>query len=127
MAIHPLEASVRQQPGVAIIDLHGDVDGDAELVLENAYAEAERQDPAAVLLNFARVAYINSKGIALIVVLLRRATRSGRRLLVCGLSDHYREIFRITRLSDYIAVCTDKESALAEIRLPDTALPVSSR
>ena len=127
MLYHKLEANVRQQSGVAIIDLYGDIDGNAEHALMDAYAKAERQDPAAILLNFAQVAYINSKGIALIVVLLRRAASLGYRLLVCSLRDHFREIFRITRLSDYIAVCTDKESALAEIRLPDTALPVSSR
>jgi anti-anti-sigma factor len=125
MATYPLEASVRHHPGMAIIDLRGDVDGDAEGILEDAYTKSERQDPDAILLNFARVAYINSKGIALIVVLLRRATQSGRRLLVCGLSDHYREIFQITRLSDYITVCTDRESALAEIRLPGAVMPVS--
>lgn len=117
MAIHQLEANVRQRPGVAIIDLCGDIDGGAEPVLTDAYYEAETQDPGAILLNFARVAYINSKGVALIVVLLRRATESRRRLLACGLSEHYREIFQITRLADYISVYADEESALAASRL----------
>ena len=126
MATYQLEASIRQQLGMVIIDLYGDIDGNAEHVLTDAYAKAERQDPAAILLNFARVDFINSKGIALIIVLLRQAHKSGRRLLACGLSDHYREIFQITRLDDYITVCTDRESALAEIRLPDTVVHASS-
>jgi anti-anti-sigma factor len=115
MPIYQLRASVREQSGVAIIDLCGDIDGNAEHALMDAYDQAERQDPAAVLLNFAQVAYINSKGIALIVVLLRRAAHSGQRLFVCSLRDHFREIFRITRLSDYMAIRTDEESALEEI------------
>ena len=124
MGIHQLEATVCQRPGVATIDLCGDIDGGAEHVLTEAYYKAETQDPGAILLNFARVAYINSKGLALIVVLLRRATESGRRLLACGLSEHYREIFQITRLAEYISVYADEESALAASRLIEAARQV---
>jgi anti-anti-sigma factor len=123
--MQPLKATLRRQPGVAIIDLHGDIDGDSEGVLEDAYTQAEEHDPRAILLNFAGVDYINSKGIALIVVLLRRATHSGRRLLACALNDHYREIFQITRLSDYIDVCTDEKSGLAQARPLDTVWQAS--
>jgi anti-sigma B factor antagonist len=126
MGIEPFEASVRHLPGVAIIDLRGDVDGDAEELLEDAYATAEQEEPAVILFNFSQVDYINSKGIALLVVLLRRAIASDRRLLACGLNEHYAEIFRITRLSDYIAVCTDEKSALAKIRIPEAVLQASS-
>jgi anti-anti-sigma factor len=127
MTPQQLKISIRHQPGVAIFDLQGDIDGQAEDVLEHAYTKAERQDPAAIMLNVAQVNYINSKGIALIVVLLRRATGSGRRLLVCGLNEHYQEIFQITRLSDYITVCTDEESALTRIQPHDAAVPLPSR
>ena len=57
-----------------------------------------------ILLNFQEVDYINSTGIALIVGLLAQARKSHRRLVVCGLSEHYQEIFRITRLSDFIEI-----------------------
>ncbi|MGD8518041.1 MAG: STAS domain-containing protein [Anaerolineae bacterium] len=128
MAQQP-KINVRHQPSVAILDVHGDIDGQAEDILESAYTRAERQDPAAIVLNVTQVNYINSKGIALIVVLLRRATESGRRLLVCGLNDHYQEIFQITRLSDYIIVCTDEETALTLTRTQshETAVPLPSR
>ena len=36
------------------------------------------------------------------------------RLLACNLSEHYVEIFNITRLSDFISVLPDEESAIAE-------------
>jgi anti-anti-sigma factor len=116
---YPLEINVRQAPGMAILDLCGDIDGDGEEVLEAAYAQADKLGPAAILLNFAEVCYINSKGIALIVVLLRQAIRAGRRLMACGLSAHYQEILRITRLADYISVYADERSALARLRPPN--------
>ena len=81
--------------------------------LNAAYAEAESRAPDLILLNFSDVDYINSTGIALIVSLLARARKAKRRLLACGLSDHYVEIFQITRLVDFMNVFPDEKSALA--------------
>src|SRR3712207_2593430 len=96
-----LEASVRQERGGAVLDLRGEINGFAQEALDAAYAEAEAKDPEAIILNFAEVDYINSTGIALIVGLLAKARASKRRLLAYGLSEHYLEIFNITRLSDF--------------------------
>ena len=113
MAARTLEANVRHhRPRVAIIELHGEINAFAEDTLNAAYTEAEVQDPETILLNFADVDYINSTGIALIVSLLARARKSHRRLLACGLSQHYVEIFNITRLADFMSVYPDESSAL---------------
>jgi anti-sigma B factor antagonist len=114
MAANQFEAQVRQRDGIAIIDLHGEINGEAEEALTAAYAQATARQPASVLLNFAGVDYINSKGIALIVVLLAQARKVGRRLLTSGLSEHYVEIFKITRLSDFMTLFPDEATALAE-------------
>ncbi len=113
MATPPLEATVRHATGWAIVDLRGEVDARAERVLSDAYAEAASHNPARLLLNFAEVVYINSTGIALIVGLLAQARRTGRRVLTYGLSDHYVEIFQITRLADFMSMFPDETSALA--------------
>jgi anti-anti-sigma factor len=104
---------VRHKPGAAVIDLDGDINAFAEDALNAAYREAEDGGPEVIVLNFGGVEYINSTGIALIVSLLARARASHRRLLACGLSDHYVEIFRITRLTDFMSVFPDEASALA--------------
>lgn len=107
-----LEAHVRQQPGTAVIDLRGEINGQAAGAMNAAYAEAEQGDPEVILLNFSGVDYINSTGIALIVGMLAKARAARRRLVVCGLSEHYVEIFQITRLSDFMTVFADENSAL---------------
>ncbi|HEX5692747.1 MAG TPA: STAS domain-containing protein, partial [Roseiflexaceae bacterium] len=70
MSAKQLEARVRHERAVAIIDLRGEINASAEEALNAAYAEAEAHNPQAILLNFAEVGYINSTGIALIVGLL---------------------------------------------------------
>ena len=114
MPARQLEAHVRHRPGAAVIDLHGEINAFAEDSMKAAYVEAERDNPAVILLNFSGVDYINSTGIALIVSLLARARATHRRLIVCGLSEHYVEIFQITRLADYMTVFPNEESALAD-------------
>jgi anti-sigma B factor antagonist len=108
------EASVRKEPGVAIIDLEGDVDGDSEEALNAAYTQARAEEPSTILLNFREVEYINSTGIALIVGLLAQARKAHQNIVASGLSDHYREIFQITRLVDFMGIFPDEETALAE-------------
>jgi anti-anti-sigma factor len=121
MAARTLEVRVRQQPRAAIVDLHGEINAFAEEALNAAYAEAERGAPEVILLNFADVDYINSTGIALIVGLLARARAARRRLLACGLSEHYVEIFTITRLADFMTVYPNEATALQDV--PDVPEP----
>jgi anti-sigma B factor antagonist len=110
---HSFDVSVRRQPRAAIIELRGEINAGAEARLSAAYTQAEEENPDVILLNFEQVAYINSTGIALIVGLLARARKSKRRLVASGLSEHYREIFEITRLADYMPVFANEASALA--------------
>ena len=107
-----LKTAVRYYPGVAVVDLDGEINAFAQAALNDAYAEATSGQPGALLLNFGTVQYINSTGIALIVSLLTRARQSQRRLLACCLSPHYVEIFQITRLAEYIPIYEDEAGAL---------------
>jgi anti-anti-sigma factor len=108
------EATVRSRADAAIIDLHGEINAFAEEAINLAYSKAQSQAPETILLNFGDVDYINSTGIALIVGLLARARKSHIRLVTYGLSDHYVEIFHITRLSDFMTIASDESSALTE-------------
>ena len=99
--------------GITVLDLRGEIDSGAAGALDQAYAQAAENNRAPVLLNFAGSTYINSTGIALIVSLLARARRENRSVAACGLSDHYREIFEITRLADFMTIFPDEMTALA--------------
>ena len=109
MAQASLEATTHAAEGTVRIELRGDIDGAARDVLNTAYAETTGAND--VLLDFAAVDYINSTGIALIVGLLARARADARAVSARGLSEHYREIFEITRLSDFMTILADERSS----------------
>jgi len=103
MATRELEVALRWDDGVPVLDLIGDIDAGAEDALQRAW-DAAAVDARALILDFSRTQYINSTGIALIVRLLADARTRGIELSARGLSDHYRTIFEITRLADFMRI-----------------------
>ena len=114
MAENHFEALVRRSGTVPVIDMQGEVNAFAEEPLNAAFREASLSQPERVLLNFRDVTYINSTGIALIVALLAQARKTRMALLVTGLSEHYRHIFSITRLADFMTIYDNEDAAVAQ-------------
>ncbi len=96
--------TIRQETDRAVLLMEGDINAQASEQLTQAYVEATRGHTHPVELNFTHVEYINSTGIAVIVSLLAKARVERRLLSAVGLNEHYREIFKITRLSDFIQI-----------------------
>ena len=97
---------------VSVIDVKGELTAFAEGVLMQAYNQASDGRVRAIILNFEGLEYMNSSGIGLLVTLLIRINRERQRLLTYGLSEHYRNIFQITRLDDAIGIYDSEEAAV---------------
>ena len=97
----------------SVIDIQGDITAASEDVLMDAYGRASGPNVKAIVLNFTGLDYMNSGGIGLLVTLLVRAQRQRQRVLAFGLSDHYRQIFELTRLDDAVGIHDNEQDALA--------------
>ncbi len=95
----------------SVIDIKGDVNAAADAALADAYAQASGHGIRTVILNFSGMDYMNSSGIGLLVTLLVRAQRQKQHLRACGLSEHYQEIFNLTRLNEAIGIFADEVAA----------------
>lgn len=115
MTADTLSLGVREAaPGVSIIDVAGDVTPAAEDALTATFEQLNGAN--AVVFNFDGLDYMNSGGIGLLVTLLVRAQRQKQRLLAYGLSDHYRQIFELTRLDDAIAIHESEHEAVTSAK-----------
>lgn len=94
--------------GVVVIDVSGQLTGQADEELSAAFESAASTTAPIVALNLADLDYMNSSGIGVLVTLLIRAQRGKRRLAAYGLSEHYREIFRLTRLDEAFEIIEDE-------------------
>jgi anti-sigma B factor antagonist len=115
MATPTLNLDVRPVgDATAVIDIRGEVTAASEQPLSAAYEEATQQHGAqALILNFTDLEYMNSSGIGMLVPLLVRANRQHQKLAAYGLTDHYRQIFELTRLDEAITIFDDEPSALS--------------
>ena len=98
-----------------VIEIRGDITAASEDALMDAYTAASEHGARAILLDFSALEYMNSGGIGLLVTLLVRANRLKQRLLACGLNDHYRQIFELTRLDEAISIFSNEAEALAAV------------
>jgi anti-sigma B factor antagonist len=96
-----------------VIDISGDITAQSEDVLMDAYGRANGDGVRAVVLNFTDLDYMNSGGIGLLVTVLVRAQRQRQRVLAYGLSDHYRQIFELTRLDEAVGIHDSEDEAVA--------------
>src|ERR1700745_2688674 len=96
----------------AVVDIRGEVTAACEPVLMSAYEAAGGGATSRLVLNFGGLEYMNSGGIGMLVTLLVRANRQHQQLAAYGLSEHYREIFELTRLDEAITIYDSEESAL---------------
>jgi anti-anti-sigma factor len=110
------EARVRSRGEIEIIELRGQLDGSAAGALAGALDQVVAASPTALVLGFEHVGYINSTGIALIVGALGRVRSLAADVRVCGLSEHYRHIFEITRLADFMRFFPDEDAAVGDVQ-----------
>ncbi len=113
MTESPTTFAVQEISGsTRVIDISGDITAQSEDVLMDAYGRANQKGVSAIVINFSGLDYMNSGGIGLLVMLLVRAQRQHQRVIAFGLSDHYRQIFELTRLDEAVSIHDTEEAAL---------------
>ena len=108
-----VEVRATDDPTASVIAIFGDVTGASEPALMEAFVTAVDGGARTIVLDFAGLEYMNSGGIGLLVTLLVRANRHSQRLLAYGLSDHYAQIFELTRLDEAVGIHDTESDALA--------------
>jgi anti-anti-sigma factor len=118
-----LRATMREMPNVTIIDLAGDVTSFADARLHSSFDTASARGLKYIILNFAGVEYINSAGIATVISILAEARQRAQQLVIVGLSEHYRKIFRMVGLTQYAEVYDTVDEAVRELKNRTTVEP----
>ena len=97
---------------VKAIDIGGELTSFAEDELTAAINQANVDEVVCVLLNFRELTYMNSSGIGLLVTTLIRLGRQDKSLVAVELSEHFRQIFELTKLNEAIHIYDTEDVAL---------------
>ena len=100
---------------VAVLRYEGDIASTSKDAVLGAYEALPRDTTKLILLDFTKVDYINSSGIALIIQLLIQAAHSGQTVCIYGLSPHFTKVFTMVGITKYARLFPNQAEALAAL------------
>lgn len=108
-----LKANLRRLDARAIIDMKGEVTSLSDQTLNTLVNSAVAEGVKHVVFNFTEVSYINSSGIAVLIGIVTTLASRGVAFNVYGLTPHFKKIFRMIGLTQYVKVLGSEGEALA--------------
>lgn len=112
---HELKISTEKENIVTIILLEGDVTAKTGKTIEDVYQKASLEGAEKILLVFDKNCYINSGGIAALILIASESKKRDQKIIMTGVSDHFHKIFEMVGLTKYIALFPSRESAMADL------------
>jgi anti-sigma B factor antagonist len=98
---------------ITVLRFTGDISSTSKDSVLGAWQNVGGNGP--VLLDFTKVEYINSSGIALVIQMLMEADKTGRKVAAFGLTPHFQKVFTMVGISRYAGLHKDEQTAAASL------------
>jgi anti-anti-sigma factor len=112
--VSPTKSTVEHQGEIAVMRFEGDIMSSSEQAVVASYKSLDGTIRK-ILLDFSRVPYLNSSGIALVIQVLKASADAGQTVICFGLSAHFVKVFRILGLTGYTSIYPDEAAARAAV------------
>ena len=100
---------------VTALRFEGDIASTSKEAVLGSYQALPKATAKLVLLDFTKVDYINSSGIALVIQMLIEAANSGQKVYAFGLSPHFTKVFTMVGITKYAGLFPSQADALAAL------------
>lgn len=100
---------------VTVLRFEGDISSTSRDAVLGTYQALPKSDVKIILLEFTKVDYINSSGIALVIQLLIEAKGAGQVVSAVGLSPHFVKVFTMVGITKYAGLFPTQAEALAAV------------
>jgi anti-sigma B factor antagonist len=100
---------------VAVLRFEGDIASTSKDAVLGAYQSLPKSSTKLVLLDFTKVDYINSSGIALVIQLMIEAANAAQKVYAFGLSAHFTKVFTMVGITKYAELFPNEQLALAAL------------
>ena len=107
-----MEIGITDYKGIKVISVSGDIDMYSSPALREELIGHINMKISVMLVDFNKVTYIDSSGIATFVEVLKHMKTYGGRLCLFGLPGGVKEIFSFSKLDKVFEICLDIEDAL---------------
>lgn len=112
--VTPTKTKVEQNGNLAVMRFEGDITSASEDAVLGKYRALD-SGTQKILLDFSKVPYLNSSGIALVIQLLMAASKTQQKVVCFGLSAHFVKVFTMLGLAKYTSLHPDETAARAAV------------
>ncbi len=106
-----LQVLIDIKGSVVVVGPVGDVDLNCSRDFQSHLKKALEGKPQRVIVDLAKVPYMDSSGVATLVEAMQIARKSSTKLVLCGMQDKVRSIFEIARLDRVFTIVPDMATA----------------
>lgn len=107
----------REVDGITVFDVSGEMYGGPEnMEIVSAVTELAQQKKLDLLINLAKVKWISSTGLGILVSARSRYTKEGGVVKLCNPNGRVLDILTVTRLNMIFDVFTNETEAIASFR-----------
>ena len=100
---------------VAVLRFEGDIASTSKEAVLGTYQGLPKETSKLVLLDFSKVDYINSSGIALVIQMMIEASDSAQKIYAFGLSAHFTKVFTMVGITKYAGLFPTQAEAMAAL------------
>src|SRR5438874_1095882 len=108
----PATAVARQHLSNVLL-LEGDIDLHVSPAVTESLNAMIKKKPERLVIDFSRVTYIDSAGLAALILAMQEVEAYGGRFFLAGLQETLRSIFETSRLDGIFPIFPDVDAALA--------------
>ena len=106
-----LKSSTRSERGTVIVEVAGQIDLGTSPALRKTLLESLKGTQR-LAINLTAVEYIDSSGIASLLEVLKEARKTGKRIVLFGLTGAVLQVLELTRLTRVFEILETEEQAL---------------
>lgn len=97
---------------ITVLRFAGDITSASQAAVLGTY-QGLGEDARRILLDFSKVEYLNSSGIALVIQLMIAANKHGQTIKTFGLTPHFQKVFTMVGITKYTSLYPDEQTACA--------------
>ena len=107
-----MNIKIDQKNNVWVCRMNGEIDINTAPQIKKVFDKILSEKREKILINFEKVSYVDSSGLATLVEMLKNIRSYGGKLKLSSLSSKIRSLFEITKLEKLFDISNDEEEAL---------------
>lgn len=107
-----MSVKIESKSGLSVCHVEGEIDINSSPAIKKSFDRLLSSKTPKIIVNFSKVTYVDSSGLATLVEILKNMRSYGGRLRLTNLSSKIKSLFEITKLDKLFEIIADEQDAI---------------